>query len=239
MADDAETIAKRGLRMARRDPDRTEDATEGLEWLNQCHKQILADGTPWTFMEVTGDFDLTKGQRAYDFSAIATELGVTAIERVVALQNADLQGTPLKGMHWKQLERSAYGSQDDPEGPPVLFAQVGLGTDTPVVNLWPVPDKAYTMHVLARLKVADLTANDTPLIPDEHAGPILSHYVAARMWDQRAGREAAEMARGHDERYLASLARLSEAYGSAREEDITFMEPGLYDHYLYRQGGWG
>jgi hypothetical protein len=235
VADTATTIVARGLRLARRDPDRATDASEGLEYLNEAHKAVLTDGTPWTFLEATGQASLTAGTQRYTLSSLATQLSLDGVERVVAVTN-DTDGTqPLKGMHWKQLERLAGNSQDDSEGYPVAYAQVGLGTSSASIMFWPTPQQAFTLGFLVRLKVVDLAGGDTPLIPDEHASAVLSPYVAARMWEQQSGAEAANEAAKQDLRHQAALRRLTETYGSARDEDVLFIEPTLYD---YLDAGW-
>jgi hypothetical protein len=230
VADTATSIVARGLRAARRDPSRADDAAEGLEYLNECHKAVLSDGTAWTFLEVTGQATLAAGTQRYDFSSLATQLGVDSIERVVAVTNDTDGSPPLKGMHWRQLERLSYNTQDDSQAYPVAYAQIGLGTASPSIMFWPTPQDAFTLGFLARLAVVDLAGADTPLIPDGHASAVLASYVAARMWEQQAGAEAANESAKHDLRHERALRRLTEAYGSAREEDVLFAEPTLYDH---------
>ena len=55
------------------------------------------------------------------------------------------------------------------------------------------------------------------------------------MWRQQGGAEAANEANLHMADHLAAVRGLMEAYGSAREEDVTFIEPDLYD---YLDAGW-
>jgi hypothetical protein len=236
VADTAADIVARGLRLARRDPDRAVDAADGLEWLNECHKAVLTDGTPWPWLEATGQATLTAGTQRYTLSSLATQLNLTGgIERVIAVTNDADGSPPLKGMHWRQLERLSANTQDDSQGYPVAYAQLGLGTDDASILFWPTPQQAFTFGFLVRPKVATLAAADTPLIPDEHASAVMAPYVAARMWEQQSGAEAANEAAKQDLRHQAALRRLTETYGSAREEDVLFIEPGLYD---YLDAGW-
>jgi hypothetical protein len=229
-------IVARGLRLARRDPDRADDAAEGLEYLNEAHKAVLTDGTNWTFLEVTGQASLTAGTQRYTLSSLATQLSITdGIERVVAVTNDTDGSPPLKGMHWRQLERLSANTQDDSQGYPVAYAQIGLGTSSASIMFWPTPQQAFTLGFLVRLEVTDLAGADSPLIPDAHASAVLAPYVAARMWEQQSGAEAANEAAKQDLRHQAALRRLIETYGSAREEDVQFIEPGLYD---YLDAGW-
>ena len=230
-AGDATSIAARGLRMSRRDPTRTVDAAEGLEYLNECHRAILTDGTPWTFLIVTGQVTLAAGTSRYTLSSLATALSATnGIERIVSIVNDTEGSRPLKGMDWPELERLAHSTQDDPQGTPIAYAQIGLGSATPTVLFWPTPTQAFTMGVVARLAVVDLVGADLPLLPASHAPSVLAPYVAARMWDQQGGNEAANMAAAHEARHERALRRLIDAYGSARPEDMTFADPTLYEH---------
>lgn len=230
-AGDATSIVARGLRMSRRDPSRTVDAAEGLEWLNECHRSILTDGTPWTFLVATGQVTLAAGTQRYTLSSLATALGVTnGVERILSIVNDTLGGVPLKGMDWRELERLSGSTQDDPQGTPVAYTQIDLGGTAPTALFWPNPDAAYTMGVIARRSIVDLIGTDLPLIPAAHAPSVLAPYVAARMWDQQGGNEAAGMAAMHEARHQAALRRMIDAYGSARPEDMTFMDPTLYDY---------
>lgn len=237
-AGDAEDIVSRGLRLSRRDPSRQTDFDEGLEWLNQCHAMILTDGTPWTFMQRVGQITLQPGVSAITFSALATELNTSlTIERVLGVFSADGRMSPLKGMDYRQLELSADGTLFSTRytGSPVAFAQIGLGSgpgDTNLV-LWPTPDVPLEVHVQWRPVVEDLAAGDFPLIPKAHAAPVLSHYVAARMWEQQAGGEAQNEASKHDLIHERALKRLIDAYGGASAEDIVFQEPTLNDPFDY------
>jgi len=237
VADTATTIVARGLRLSRYDPSLSTDAAEGLEWLNEGYKRVLQAPTNWTFMEVTGQATLTAGTQRYDLSSLATQLGLTAgtIERVVAVTNDTDGSPPLKGMHWRQLERLAENTRDDSNAYPVAYAQLGLGTSSASVMFWPIPQQAFTMGFLCRLHAVDLAGGDTPLIPDEFASAVLAPYVAARMWRQRGGPEAAAEAQMHMTDHLGAVRQLTEAYGAARDEDVLFMEPGLYD---YLDEGW-
>lgn len=217
--------------MSRRDPSVTRDASDGLEWLNECHRSVLTDGTPYTFLVATGQVTVAAGTQRYTLSSLATALSVTnGIERILSLVNDTEGGRPLKGMDWPEFERFSGSSQDDPRGTPVIYTQVELGGTTPTVLFWPTPDQAFTMGVIARRTVVDLVGADLPLIPGAHAASVLAPYVAARMWDQQAGNEAANMAASHDARHERAVRRLIDAYGSARAEDVTFMDPTLYDH---------
>lgn len=230
-AGDAADIASRGLRLSRRDPDRATDAAEGLEWLNECHRSILTDGTPWTFLTSVHDLTLTAGTLTYAFSAIKTAISYTGtIERIEVI--ATEAGDVLKGMDLRQLERLAGGTLGTSEhtGHPVAYVQVGLGTSDPVLHVWPVPDRDVEARVTVRAAVTDLTGVDFPLIPGAHASAVLSSYVAARMWDQQSGGDAANESMRQDTRHERALRRLIDAYGSGRQEDIVFAEPTLYEH---------
>lgn len=231
MADTATEIVARGLRLSRHDPSLSVDASEGLEYLNEIHKAVLTDGTPWPFLYSSGQATLTAGTRRYTLSSLATQLGVTnGIERIVVAMNDTDGSPPLKGMDQRQLERLAYNTLDDSQGYPVAYSQIGLGGTAPAVVFWPTPQQAFTMGFVVRSKVATLAGGDTPLMPDEHASAVMAPWVAARMWRQRGGPEAAAEARDHMLDHQLALRRLYDAYGSAREEDLLFIEPTLYDH---------
>lgn len=231
MGDIASDIVARALRISRRDPARAVDAAEGLEWLNEIHRSILSDGTPWSFLTETGDFTLTAGQDTYLFSAIVTGTSITSIERVLVVVNTTLGGQPLKGVDRRTLERSFYGIRaQDPPGPPTSYTQINLGGANPTILFAPRPDRAYSMRFVTRMVIPEVTGGATPLLPREQASAVLVPYIAARMWDQQAGGEAAAEAARHDRRHERALQRLIDAYGSAREEDVTFIEPTLYDY---------
>lgn len=227
-----------GLRLSRRDPSRATDAADGLLHANDCHRSLLTDGTPWSFLTVTGQVQLTAGTQRYTFASLATVLGATnGIERILAMVD-DTDGLrPMKGVDWPEFEAIAYSSVDDPTNTPMLFTQVGLGSSAPSVLFWPVPDRAINVGIVARLAVADLLGTAFPLLPAAYARPILSSYVAARMWEQHAGGEAQNMALGQQQRHEGLVRRLIDAYGSAREEDILFAEPTQWD--AYPGGPWG
>jgi hypothetical protein len=241
---DAEHLVKRALLIARRDPDRQADVDEGLEWLNEIHQAILADGTPWSFLVATGQADLVADQQRYTLSSLGIALGVGAIERVLGVVNDEAGGTPLKGMDWITFERYAYGSQGDPHGYPNVYTQLSLGANPgsptqPTILFYPTPDKPYTLGFIVRRAVEPLDGDDFPLIPRAHASAVLVPYVAARMWNQQAGGQAANEAVQHDARHQRALARLVEAYGSAREGETTLIEPTLYDAISYGYGSIG
>lgn len=234
---DMTSIAARGLRLARRDPSRTTDASDALEYANEIHRAVLTDGTPWSFLEATGQVSTVAGTQRYTLSSLATQLGIAnGIERINAIVDDTNGSKPLKGMHWRQLERLAHSTQDGTQGTPIAYAQVGLGTAGATVMLWPTPDASISLGILARLAVVDLAGSAFPLIPDAHAGAVMTPYIAARMWGQQSGSEAQNAAAVEDARHERALKRLVDAYGSAREEDMQFAEPGLYEHLEYPWG---
>lgn len=237
-ADDATDIVGSALRLSRRDVSRATDLSDGLYWLNEGHRKILKMAIPWDFMEVTGQVVVTPGDQRYTFSSLATALSVTeGIDRILGLVNDSDGGSTLQGLSWKSLERGAWGTQADPGGSPLAFTQIGLGSSNATVLLYPTPDQAYTIGVLARKRIPLLTGGDFPLIPAELASSVLTPYIAARMWEQHAGFEAAQESNKFDGRYVSSLRDLIEAHGSAREEETVLVEPGLFDYlepnYLY------
>lgn len=237
-AGDALDIVKAALRISRYDDSRTADQVDGLYWLNDCHRALLTGEVRWPFLNATGQADLAAGSQRYTFTSLATALGVSAIERILWVVNDTTGGSPLKGMDSKTLERLAYSTQDDPSSEPIAFAQLGLGTSAPSVLFYPTPDRAYKMGFNVRRTVVDLANADVPLIPGAHAPAVLTPYIAARMWNQRAGSDAAAEADRHDLRHERAVQNLVRAYGTATEEDITFIEPGLYDYLDVGGGSW-
>lgn len=238
-ADDAADIVAGALRISRRDPDRAADVEDGLYWLNDIHRAVLGDATPWSFLEVTGQVVLTAGVQVYTFASLASAIGASSgVERVTGLVNDTLGGPPLRGMGWPTFERFAYSSQDDPRGVPVVFTQVGLGTEAPELMVYPVPDRAYTMGVVARLAVPVLAAADFTLFPRGHAKAVCVPYIASRIWNQQAGPQAASEAAMHMAAHERAVRRLTEAYGSARMEDAVLVEPTLMDDLTGGFGGW-
>lgn len=227
-----------GLRLSRRDPSRTTDAADALLHANDCHRALLTDGTPWSFLTVTGQVTLAAGTQRYTFASLASVLGAAnGIERILGMVNDTDGERPMKGMDWPEFEAIAYSSQDDPQGTPVIYTQVGLGTAAPSVLFWPIPDRAINVGIIARLAVADLAGAGVPLIPAAYARPIISSYVAARMWEQQGSGEAMSMAQMQQARHENLVRRLTDAYGSAREEDTLFQEPTQWDS--YPGGRWG
>lgn len=228
-------LAELACRRAQRDPTVTRYLTDAKRAVNQAHLHALGGLDEWEFLQAEGDVTLTAGAGAYAFTAIATAIGVDAIDRVLqVIRDGSQAGGVIPGMSWQQLEVLAQSTQDgDATGEPVAWASMN-GT----LRVWPAPDQAYTFGIVVRQKPSVMTADaDTPLVPVEFRDPVLVNYAAAMLLQHDGGADKAARARDLMALHQQALMDMRARWAQVTKERFVLVSPGLESGIMAAEGG--
>lgn len=217
----AQDIVDRGLKLSRRPLNATNRA-DGLGWLNDVYLELCAGENPFRHLIAGGTITTTAGDQNLTAADFTTALGGGKVaNRVISLTHESDAYPALRAM--TQAERERFFGESprriDRDVPTRWTAYDE--SDSTNVSLWPIPDQAYTLGFLVRLKPTVLTLSDEPNWPDAWRNRVFAPAVAARMWEQFSGGEAVNMADRYWREHNEALARFTAEWGAARQEEIS------------------
>lgn len=232
---DANDLATLACRRARKDPNRAADLAAALDYINEAYLIALDGDEPWDFLIGEGQFTVSTSGDVYTLASIASTLSVTnGIRDVYDLTNDTDGGSLLRPGSWRHLEQYSYTSQDsDPSGQPTHWAQFGRGGNAKI-RFYPKPDKTYSIGCRYRKLVAEMVGEDFPDMPRAYRYSVLVPYAAARLWSEHSGREAVRHAEDEEKRFEKAFARMTMAYASAQEPELTFGDESMMEPIPWR-----
>lgn len=214
-------LAQRAARAARFDPSDTTDLTRAKEAINQAYLSSVSGGEQFDFLEQEGQWTTVAGSDTYTYASIGTAITVSG-GRVIDMRiTNDTDGYVLKGVpSWQDIETLSASTQDgDATGRPLYWTTWGADR----IRLYPKPDAAYTMGILARRVPSELSADgDTPLIPLEWRHEVLVSHAAANLLRQEGGGEAHNEATYYQREYESAWGRMRTAHAAARPHSTRF-----------------
>ena len=240
---DGTDLATLACGRGRHDASKSEHLALALDYINEAYLLVCDGDEPWDFLIAEGQFTVSSSADTYTLSSIASSLSVTnGIRDVYDLTNDSKGGDLLVPGSWRRLEQYSYTSQDsDPSGQPTHWAQWGRG-GTGKIRFYPKPDTTYTIGCRYRKAVAEIGGSDFPDMPTAFRKSVLVPYAESRLWRKHSGREALAMAQAEDDAYERALARMTMAYASAQEPELTFADESMLEPVPWRDpyigGGW-
>lgn len=217
-------LATRGCYRAQRNPNSDYDIARAKELVNECLMALADSGDPWDFHMKEGAWTTVTGSDLYSLSTLATAIGVSEIAEVLGLVDDTSGGRTLPHMSWRELENTAYSTNDDdPAGPPQMWSK---WNDR--IRIWPAPDQAYTIGAFVRTTQGELTADgDLPEMPTRWATLVVPPYVGAGLLRQDGGSTAAAMGDRLTAEYERNVDKLRDSRAAAQEQNFTAIAPSF------------
>jgi len=223
----AQEIVDAALKMSRRPP-QTQNRADALFYLNEIYTSLLSGETDYSFLEVSGTHTLSAGTTVVNLNGGAGTLQANLgapVQRVLALRNNSEPWPPLRQFSDRmELDRWAGGSVDQPvvTGTPVAWTHIN---DSQLL-VWPTPDQAVTLGVVAKIQVVRVALTDGLLIPAAWQARILVPYIASKMWAQFSGGEARNESAFHMRDFESARREFDQTFAAAPAQSVSLWWGG-------------
>lgn len=223
----AQEVVDAALKMSRR-PLQAQNRTDALFYLNEIYTSMLSGETDYSFLEVSGTHTLPAGTTVVNLNGGAGTLQASLgapVQRVLALRNNSEPWPPLRQFSDRmELDRWAGGSVDQPvvTGTPVAWTHIN---DNQLL-VWPTPDQAVTLGVVAKIQAVRVALADGLLIPAAWQSRILVPYIASKMWAQFSGGEARNESAFHMRDFESARREFDQTFAAAPAQSVSLWWGG-------------